>query len=92
MHIKNLKTFGGKSHADWGPGPLAALVTPLSASARVCARSQSDLSFYAIVDGKVVNDDARGDLFDAVNTTAQCWSQDSSCTVEPISVSHARLP
>jgi len=57
----------------------------------VLARSHSDLCFYAIKDGDVVNDETKGDLFNAVNTTEQC-SSDSSCPTEPVSVSNIILP
>ena len=50
-------------------------------------RSHSDLCFYAIKDGEVVNDETKGDLFSDVNTTAQC-SAASSCPADAVSVSY----
>lgn len=47
-------------------------------------RSHSDLCFYAIKDGEVVNDETKGDLFSDVNTTAQC-SAASSCPTDAVS-------
>jgi len=51
-------------------------------------RSHSDLCFYAIKDGQVVNVDTSEDLFDKVNTTtAQCSAAASSCPSNAVSVS-----
>jgi len=51
------------------------------------ARSRSDLCFYAIKDGEVVNDDTRGNLFQGVNTSAHCTAAPSACPSEEVSVS-----
>jgi len=50
-------------------------------------RSHSDLCFYAIKDGDVVNDETKGDLFSEVNTTAYCTAATDSCPSREISVS-----
>jgi len=67
-------------------GELSGAVFRMVGSLSVFARSYSDLSFYAIKNGKVVSYKTIGDLFNAVNTT-YCPAQDPSCPIGPILVS-----